>query len=52
MAQPTTTALLDILSRAHSVISESDGADEHAELVAELAGIVALLQFLSAEESR
>jgi hypothetical protein len=31
--------LLDVIGRAHSVIVESDGADEHAELLAELATI-------------
>jgi len=43
------TRLIDVVSRALSVIVESDGADEHDELIAELAGAVAMLQTLKAE---
>ena len=36
--------LADVLQRALSVIAESDGADEHAELLTELRAVVALCQ--------
>ena len=35
---------LDVVSRALSVIEQSDGADEHAELIAELRAVVGTLQ--------
>jgi len=37
----TSAVLLDILKRTVSVIEESDGADEHAELLGELRTLVA-----------
>lgn len=36
--------LLDIIARAHSVIVESDGADEHAELTGELEAVSTLIR--------
>jgi hypothetical protein len=36
----TGSRLLDILSRTLSVLQESDGADEHAELIGELTTLV------------
>lgn len=45
MARITVTAgeLLDILQRATSVIEESEGADEHGELLSELRDVSELL---------
>jgi hypothetical protein len=36
--------LLDIVSRAQSVIEESDGADEHQELIGELREVTKLFR--------
>lgn len=40
----TAAHLLDVVGRAHSVIVESEGADEHEELLGELDAITTLLR--------
>lgn len=39
MSEPSIQHLFDVLSRADSVISESDGADEHCEIIGQLRGL-------------
>jgi len=44
MNRMTAGQLLDIVSRAQSVIEESDGADEHQELIDELREVTQLFR--------
>jgi uncharacterized coiled-coil DUF342 family protein len=41
----------DVLERALSVIEESDGADEHLELRAELADLIAMMRQLRGQSA-